>query len=70
MQKIEGYRELSKTETDLINMVKAKAKEMGAIVEMLGSVPGIDPRWLAIGRTDLQTGFMAITRAIAQPTTF
>lgn len=70
MDKIEGYRELSKTETDLINMVKAKAKEMGAIVEMLGSVPGIDQRWLSIGRTDLQTGFMAITRAIARPTTF
>lgn len=70
MDKIEGYRDLSKTETDLINMVKAKANELGAIVEMLGSVPGIDQRWLSIGRTDLQTGFMAITRAIARPTTF
>lgn len=70
MEKIEGYRDLSKTETDLINMVKAKAKELGGIVEMLGSVPGIDQRWLSIGRTDLQTGFMAITRAIARPTTF
>lgn len=27
-------------------------------------------RWLAIARTDLQTGFMALTRAVAQPTTF
>jgi len=27
-------------------------------------------RWLAIGTTDLQTGLMAITRAVAQPTTF
>lgn len=70
MDKIEGYRDLSKTETDLINMVKAKANELGGIVEMLGSVPGIDQRWLSIGRTDLQTGFMAITRAIARPTTF
>ena len=30
-----------------------------------------DPnRWLSIARTDLQTGLMALTRAVAQPTTF
>lgn len=36
------------------------------------SVPGgtLDQRWISIGATDLQTGFMAITRGIAQPTTF
>lgn len=27
-------------------------------------------RWAAIGRTDLQQGLMALTRAVAQPTTF
>lgn len=27
-------------------------------------------RWLAIARTDLQTGLMALTRAVAQPTFF
>lgn len=27
-------------------------------------------RWLAIARTDFQTGLMALTRAIAQPTFF
>ena len=27
-------------------------------------------RWAALARTDLQTGYMALTRAIAQPTTF
>ena len=30
----------------------------------------IDPRWLAIGRTHLQEGFMAVIRAIARPETF
>ena len=70
MDKIAGYRDLTKTETDLINMVKAKANEIGAILEMLKSVPDIDPRWLAEGRTDLQKGFMSVTRAIAKPTTF
>ena len=27
-------------------------------------------RWLLIATTDFQTGFMALTRAVAQPTTF
>ena len=27
-------------------------------------------RWLSIGRTHLQEGLMAWTRAVAQPTTF
>lgn len=27
-------------------------------------------RWLAIARTDIQTGIMAAVRAVAQPTTF
>lgn len=32
--------------------------------------PMIDKRWVAIGATDLQKGFMAVIRGIAQPTTF
>lgn len=27
-------------------------------------------RWVSIARTDFQTGLMALTRAVAQPTTF
>jgi len=30
----------------------------------------LDQRWISIGATDLQTGFMALIRGIAQPTTF
>ena len=30
----------------------------------------LDQRWIAIGATDLQRGFMAVMRGIAQPTTF
>lgn len=34
------------------------------------SDPPLNQRWVSIGATDLQRGFMAITRGIAQPTTF
>lgn len=30
----------------------------------------VDQRWVSLGATDLQTAFMALTRAVAQPTTF
>lgn len=32
--------------------------------------PTIDQRWVSIGATQLQQGFMALVRGIAQPTTF
>lgn len=33
-------------------------------------LPSIDQRWVSIGATDLQRGFMSITRGIAQPESF
>ena len=32
--------------------------------------PYIDQRWASIGATDLQRGFMAVYRGLAQPATF
>ena len=32
--------------------------------------PSLDQRWISIGATDLQRGFMAVVRGIAQPTSF
>ena len=34
------------------------------------ATPSLDQRWISLGATDLQRGFMAVTRGIAQPTTF
>lgn len=66
-RQIKGYRELSQEEIDLMNEVKEKAAEVGALCEKLESLPDSDQRWVAIGKTDLQKGFMALTRAIAKP---
>lgn len=69
-KQIKGYRDLSQTEIDLMNEVKAKGEELGELVEKLMATDGLDKRWIAIGRTDLQTGLMALVRGIAQPTNF
>ena len=57
-----------------MNKGKALAEQVGVwIAELQALPPGElmpDPRWLAIGRTHLQEGFMAAIRSIAKPTTF
>ena len=69
-RKITGYRELDQHEIDAMNAVKEMAKQVGELFEKLESTSGLDQRWIAVGKTNLQQGFMALTRAIAQPTTF
>ncbi len=71
-KKISGYRDLTQQEIDLMNKIKAKAAEVGELVAELQSpvCNHLDRRWIAIGQTNLQQGFMALTRAVAQPTTF
>jgi hypothetical protein len=67
---IKGYRELTPDEIALMNEIKAKGAELGLLVERLKTTPGLDQRWISIGATDLQTGLMALTRGVAQPTSF
>ena len=76
--KITGYRELSEADIEMINCVKAKAEEVRELLVEIGSHVAwtqdppvtVDGRWLSIGKTDLQKGFMAVIRAIARPETF
>ena len=67
---IKGYRELSADEIALMNRIKQKGLELEALVPPLRETPGLDQRWVSIGATDLQTGLMALTRGVAQPTSF
>lgn len=82
-QHIKGYRDLSAEEIALMNEGKALAEKCGEYIEKLRSyippndepsdhTPGdsLDQRWISIGATDLQRGFMALIRGIAQPTNF
>lgn len=42
------------------------------IIKQLEETEGVemDPRWLAMAKTDLQVGMMKLTRAIAKPEFF
>lgn len=69
-RKITGYRELTEQEVDLMNQIKQKGVELGELVNTLKTISDLDQRWLSIGATDLQTGLMALTRAVAKPSSF
>ena len=75
-EQIKGYRDLNQDEIDMMNKIKQKGIELGALIEDLATFNAqtgghaIDMRWVAIGKTDLQTGIMALVRSVAQPTTF
>lgn len=69
-RKIKGYRELNQKEIDLMNEVKQQGIELKELIAKLKSNKEMDLRWVNIGRTDLQKGLMALTRAIAKPEFF
>lgn len=69
-RQIKGYRELSQAEIDLMNEIKGKGAELGDLIAKLRAAESVDQRWISIGATDLQTGLMALTRGVAQPTFF
>lgn len=64
---VAGYRPQDTAAVDLVNANKAAEERMLRILDELASWPGIDRRWLAIGRTHLEKGWMAVNRAIFQP---
>lgn len=68
---ITGYRQLNETDAKWINEAKELAEQVSAFVErMKDQGETFDQRWVSIGATDLQKGFMSLVRAVAQPTTF
>ena len=69
-EKIKGYRDLSQEGIDLMNEGKALAEQCGAYLEKLMGNEGTDKRAVALGKTNLQQGFMWAIRGVAQPTTF
>lgn len=69
-RQIKGYKELDQQQIDMMNSIKSAGKDIGELLDQLETSGKLDGRWLAIAKTDLQKGFMAATRAVAQPDFF
>jgi hypothetical protein len=68
--KIIGYRQLNDDEAELMNEIKQHGQSLEELIDKLRTVQGLDGRWISIGATDLQTGLMALVRAVARPESF
>lgn len=65
---IKGYRKLTQAELDDVNFVKAIGEDIEARIQALGTQ--LEPRALALAKTNLQQGLMWLTRSITKPETF
>jgi hypothetical protein len=68
--KITGYRKLTQEEIDLVNEIKSHGERLEFLLVKLVHNPQCDQRWVNIGKTDLQTGLMALVRAVTNPESF
>ncbi|WP_404938996.1 hypothetical protein P7C00_11350 [Pseudomonas sp. JDS08PS003] len=67
-KKITGYRDLTQREIDGMNSIKALEADAGELFKQISQIQGVDPRLLALAKTNLQQGFMWFVRSIAKPT--
>jgi hypothetical protein len=64
---IKGYRELDSEEIADMNRLKEIEAMVLATVAMLRDATKYDSRWIAIGQTHIEQGFMALNRSVAKP---
>jgi len=64
---VAGYRPQSQEAVELVNSMKAHEETVLRALDNLSSREDIDKRWLAIGRTSLEQGFMAVNRSVFKP---
>lgn len=67
MEPVAGYTAQSSASVALVNHNKKLEEQVLQRLDDLSNTTGVDPRWLAIGRTHLEIAFMAINRSIFKP---
>jgi len=64
---VKGYTAQPDWKIAMVNDHKELEETILQVLDKLADSEGIDKRWLAIGRTQIEQGFMAINRAVFQP---
>lgn len=64
---IQGYRTLTDFQVAMMNLIKTQEEQILRLLDAMDADDDVDGRWMAIARTDLQKGFMALNRAVAKP---
>ena len=64
---VAGYKPQSASAVATVNGMKESEEELLRKLDTLALDPDIDKRWLAVGRTLIEQGFMAVNRSIFKP---
>ena len=64
---VAGYRPQSEEAVARVNACKLVEESVLRILDEMAKFDEIDKRWLAVGRTHIEQGFMAVNRSIFKP---
>lgn len=64
---VPGYKPQSEANLKIVKFHKEWEERTMRHLDWLKAQDGIDQRWLAMGRTSLENGFMQVNRAVMQP---
>lgn len=64
---VKGYTGQPDWKVDMVNANKVLEERVLRVFDELAKLEPIDKRWLAIGRTHIEEGFMAVNRSIFKP---
>lgn len=64
---VAGYQPQTNDSVAHVNANKLIEERVLRQLDTLGAVENVDKRWLAIARTAIEQGFMAVNRAVFQP---
>lgn len=64
-----GHRKLADHEVMLVELIRSEGVSLDSLIKSLQNYDA-DDRWVAVGKTHLQQGLMALTRAVVQPEFF
>lgn len=67
MTAIKGYSEPSAAKVAVVNVHKIVEENVLRVLDELRDRSDVDQRWLSIGRTQIEQGFMAVNRSVMQP---
>lgn len=64
---VSGYTTQSDSAVEQVNLHKQLEERVLRVLDELATLDTVDKRWLAIGRTDIEKGFMSVNRAVFRP---
>lgn len=64
---VAGYTEQSDLRVATVNAMKQAEEGILRALDILAEKSDIDKRWLSIGRTHIEQGFMAVNRSVFRP---